>query len=538
MIPFCSVSQTVALEQAAMQADLSQATLMHNAGVALCQVLLDCATQTNQVDTPALILVGPGNNGGDGLVCAAELWAQGQTVRIYAWNRPYGTADTGLGEVEYEVAGKDPAWRQLRQWLAESTWIVDCVLGTGSNRPVSGSLAALMTTVKEGLTASHFVIAADCPSGVDCDTGSVDPHAVPADLTVMFGTAKRGLYRNPAREWAGRTVVADIGLAPASPDQVMGWGLQTSDLPRLLPHRSDHSHKGTFGKALCIVGSRRYPGAAHLSAWAAAKSGAGVVCAAVPASVQPGLVSGMSDITFLPYPDTTGTAAPQALSAVEREAPRYSAVLLGCGLSHTSHTTEFVREFLVGWQHWAAVPIPLVLDADALNCLATLAQWPSLLPPDVLLTPHLAEMGRLCGMKTSNVLARAPELARAKAQAWNCTLLLKGPQTWIGTPQGELFAILESNSALATAGTGDVLAGLAVGLLAQGQRPVAAAQGAALIHSLAGQTCARKIGSAGTTASDVLAGIPAILQHDVPFLARHRRTKSHNEPCQQGDKVA
>ena len=532
MIPFCSVSQTLALEQAAMQAGLSQATLMHNAGAALCRELLDFADQTGRSRGPVLILVGPGNNGGDGLVCAAELWAQGWTVRIYAWNAPHRADVSWLrdchGQVEYGAAREDPAFHQLRQWMAESVWIVDCLLGTGSNRPISGSLAALMTAVREELAETQFVVAADCPSGVNCDTGAVDPYSVPADLTVMFGSAKRGLYQDPAREFAGRTVVADIGFPPMPPDQVMGWGLEAADLPPLLPYRSDQSHKGTFGKALCIVGSRRYPGAAHLSTWAAAKSGVGIACAAVPASVQQGLVSGMADITFLPYRDAVGTASPQALWEVEREAIQYSAILLGCGLSRTPHTTAFVREFLAGRRCSTASPIPLVLDADALNCLATLAQWPSLLPPDSILTPHLAEMGRLCNLKTSDVWVQAPELARAMAQRWNCTLLLKGPQTWIGTPRGELFAILNSNSALATAGTGDVLAGLTVGLLAQGQNPVQAAKGAALIHSLAGQACVREIGPAGTTASDVLARIPVVLQQSASSPARHLVVKHHN----------
>ncbi len=532
MIPFCSVSQTVALERAAMQAGLSQATLMHKAGVALCRALLDFAAQTGRSRDPVLILAGPGNNGGDGMVCAAALQAQGRKVRIYAWNRPQqapaALLGDGPGQVEYGTAREDPAFHRLRQWLAKSVWVVDCVLGTGSNRPIAGRLAALMTVVREGLTAHRFVVAADCPSGVDCDTGAVDPYTVPADLTVMFGTAKRGLYQSPAREFAGRIVVADIGLSPVSADQVTGWGLETPDLPQLLPHRSDQSHKGTFGKALCIVGSRRYPGAAHLSAWAAARSGAGVVCAAVPASVQQGLVSGMPDITFLPYRDTAGTASPQALVDIEREASRHSAILVGCGLSHTPHTIDFVRGFLERRQYLQAGPRPVVLDADALNCLATLAQWPRLLPPDAILTPHLAEMGRLCGLQTSEVQVQAPELARAMAQVWNCTVLLKGPQTWIGTPQGKLFAILNANSALATAGTGDVLAGLTVGLLAQGQNPGRAAQAAALLHAVAGEACAREVGPAGTTASDVLARIPPVLRHSAPSAARHRVVRHHN----------
>ena len=531
MIPFCSIAQTLALEQEAVQAGVSQAVLMENAGNALCQEMLHFADQSFLSTGPALCLVGPGNNGGDGLVCAGRLQAEGQPVQVYMWRRKGLVRDPLLDKlgnlVEIRHAEEDPDFGQLRTWLKESRWIIDCLLGVGVNRPIGGRLADLLSTVKQGLTPEHFVSAADCPSGINCDTGSTDPFTLVADLTVMFGTAKRGLYQDPGQAFTGRTVVADIGLPEAFPELVTGWGLEPPDLPNLLPYRSDWSHKGTFGKAFCLVGSRRYPGAALLSTRSAAKSGAGVVCAAVPSSVQTGLISGMADVTFLPYRETAGTASPLALPEVEEEAQAYSAVLVGCGLAYTSQTRDFVKEFLDVWRRLAGRPIPLVLDADALNCLASLEGWPGLLPPDSVLTPHLAEMGRLCGMKTADVLAHAPELARERARDWNCTVLLKGPQTWIGTPQGGLFAILNSNSALATAGTGDVLAGLVVGLLAQGLEPTRAAKGAALVHSLAGQTCAAEIGAAGTTALDVLAKIPSVLQKNSTILARHQFVK-HN----------
>ncbi len=533
MNPFCSISQTLALEREALQAGVSEAVLVEKAGIALCQEMLHFADQFSLETGPVLCLVGPGNNGGDGLVCAGRMRAEGQTVRVYAWRRRGMERDPLLNRlvdfVEIVHTEEDPDFGQLRNWLKESRWIVDCLLGIGANRPIGGQLAGLLLTVKESLTPDHFVSAADCPSGINCDTGSIDPLTLVADLTVMFGTAKRGLYRSASRAFAGRTVVADIGLPEAFPEQVTGWGLEPSDLPNLLPCRSDQSHKGTFGKAFCLVGSRRYPGAALLSTRSAAKSGTGVVCAAVPASVQAGLISGMADVTFLPYRDTSGTASPLALSEVEEEAQAFSAVLVGCGLAHTSQTREFVKGFLDGWRRHAGRPIPLVLDADALNCLSSLEGWPRLLPPDTILTPHMAEMGRLCELKTADVLAQAPELARARARDWNCTVLLKGPQTWIGTPQGELFAILNANSALATAGTGDVLAGLVVGLLAQGLEPTRAAKCAALVHSLAGQSCSVEIGAAGTTALDVLAKIPTVLQNNSSILARHMVVKHNNQ---------
>ena len=526
MIPFCSVSQTLAWEHAAAQVGIPQSVLMENAGQALFQELLCVANQVGHTCGLFLFLAGPGNNGGDGLVCAEKLLDQGHAVRLYTWRRT--KADDPLyqklaNRAEFANAESDTNFQMLRNWLADCRWIVDCLLGTGVNRPIAGLLADLMATVRDGLTELHFLCAADCPSGANCDTGAVDPCTLPVDLTVMFGTAKRGLYQSPALEYSGRTVVADIGLLGRKEAPVIGWGLEPKDLSELLPHRPEQSHKGTFGKVFCIVGSQRYPGAAHLSARSAALSGAGLVCAAVPASVQPGLVSGMADVTFLPYQDELGTASPAALTETVDEALKYSAVLLGCGLVHNSRTTEFVEGFLAALRNYAGNPIPLVLDADALNCLATLEKWPRLLPPSTILTPHLAEMGRLCDLPLSDIASQVPELAREMAQTWECTLVLKGSQTWIGTPEGRLFGNLTPNSALATAGTGDVLAGQIAGLLAQGQKPVEAAKGAVLIHSLAGQSCALEVGQAGTTALDVLSKIPSVLHQYAPVEPRHLR---------------
>lgn len=532
MIPFCNVTQTLAWEQAAMQAGTSQRELMERAGTILFRELDGFSSQSALADGPFLFLVGPGNNGGDGLICAKKLLAKGHVVRIYVWRRSMAEDQicrnlSSLGDCA--AVDSDFNYQLLRKWVADSRWVIDCLLGTGVNRPISGQLARLLAIVNEGLTQRHYVCAADCPSGVNCDNGNVDPSSLPANLTVMFGTAKRGLFRSPALEYSGRTVVGDIGLSSNGTCSVIGWGLEPKDLPGLMPFRPEQSHKGTFGKAFCIVGSRRYPGAAHLSARSAAVSGVGLVCAAVPKSVQSGLVANMSDVTFLPYKDSLGTVSPSALPETVDEALKYSAVLLGCGLSHTTQTVGFTDGFLAAWRNQANGSIPLVLDADALNCLASLENWPKLLPSKTILTPHMAEMGRLCDLAPTEVISQAPELALTKARDWGCTLVLKGPQTWIGTPEGDLFAILDPNSALATAGTGDVLAGQMVGLLAQCHDPVQAAKGATLVHSLAGQSCALEVGRAGTSALDVLARIPIVLRQNDPAGPKHLWVRHNSE---------
>lgn len=529
MFPICTVSQTIALEQGAMEAGTPHEELMTRAGEALWRATHELGVEQRLPETPWLILAGPGNNGGDGLSCAAARLEAGGPARIYAWRRRSPGADPlrqALPEgAEVADAEADPHFCQLKRWLMTAHVVIDCLLGTGRSRPAGGTLAGILETVRAGLTDRHYIVAADCPSGADCDNGSVDPLALTADLTVMFGTAKRGLYRDPARTRAGRMMWADIGIRHAVAADSLGGGLQASDLPELLPVRSDQSHKGTFGKVLCIVGSRRYPGAASLAARSAARAGAGLVCAAVPASIQSSLVPAMSDITFLPYCDTEvecgGAASSAAIPLVTAESRKYSSLLLGCGLSHTPQTQEFVQGFLAYWRDLGSQAPCLVIDADGLNCLAALGGPSGKMNPRAILTPHLAEMGRLCGLETSEVVESAPELAVEKSRDWNCTVILKGPQTWIGTPGGDLYAMLDANSALATAGTGDVLAGILAGMLAQGADESRAARSAVLIHSLAGRRCSQELGPAGTLASDLLNHVPMAIRDYAPRKPRH-----------------
>lgn len=517
MFPICTVTQMRQLEDQALQSGASHAQLMHRAGRALADGLLAFATRNGYARGPVLVLAGPGHNGGDGLICARRLQEAGERVFVYAWRRAQRPADAlrdALAERHVDVADaeNDADYVQLRRWLRVATWCVDALLGTGADRPAEEPLAELLNAVRATLTDTHRVCAADCPSGVRCDTGEVSPATLPADLTIMFGAAKRGLYLPAARAVCGVASAVDIGLPADATARLPLQGLETRDLAALLPRRSDWSHKGTFGKALCVVGSQRYPGAAYLSAMAAARSGAGLVTAAVPESVQTGLMAAMPEVTFLPLAHRAGVHAPASLPSLEAEWARYDAVLLGCGLSCTDSATAFVRAFLkmVGADRERATR--LVVDADGLNCLARMPDWPYLLPPETVLTPHPAEMARLTGRPAAAIEGAEAETALECARQWRCVVVLKGPHTWIASPDGQAFAVTTANSALATAGTGDVLAGLTVGLLAQGQAPVQAACGAALAHSRAGLACARAIGAAGTVASDVLDRIPAALR--------------------------
>ncbi len=517
MFPITLIAQALELERQSQEAGITQSQMMNMAGRALSNRLVAYSSSHSVARGPVVVLAGPGNNGGDGLIAARFLHDAGERVSVYLWQRnpeddPLVAVLQARG-VSIALAQNDTDHIVLRRWLRLAAWCIDALLGTGSNRPITGLLAQILDTVQSQRTGLLHVCAADCPSGLNCDTGEVDPCTLYADLTVMFGVAKRGAYDPRAFPACGLLEVGDIGLPPSQLEALPVQGLQQEDLVALLPSRVDWGHKGNFGKALCIGGSQRYPGAAVLSGLAAARTGAGLVTAAVPSSIQPGLVAAMPDSTFLPLAHQEGALTPAALDLLRAEWSRYTAVLLGCGLSCTDDTTVFVREFLEAYRNDSVMrDLPLVLDADALNCLARMEDWPSLLPPVAVLTPHPVEMGRLCGQDVARILESGWDLVAEKAAAWNCTIILKGYRTLIGTAEGKVYVLHQPNSALATAGTGDVLSGLLTGLLAQGQTPAEATRAAILIHSRAGLLCANTIGAAGTLASDVLAHVPQVVQ--------------------------
>ncbi len=523
-----SVAEMQAIEKAADAAGHAYATMMEVAGQAVADFVVAQASTARSV----LVLVGPGNNGGDGLVCARYLQQAGVQVRVYFWKRQttpehdyeqHFAKLTTIG-VSTLHADADPAFQQLRTWLTETQVIVDALLGTGSNRPITDQLADLLDCVRAAKAAqpAPLIVAVDCASGLNCDTGAVDPHAVPADVTITFAYAKHGHYQFPGATITGALTVADIGIAPQLADSVATFLLNAELVGQFLPARPNVSHKGTFGKLMAAVGSRNYPGAAYLSCAAAGRVGAGLITGAVVQPVWNVVAGKLAEPTWLLLPngeaDEAGVIAAGASAVLSQALKGYNTLLLGCGMGQMATTQRFVHDLLEN----DSLP-PLLIDADGLNCLAKLDNWPSLLPEQCVLTPHPAEMGRLCNLKVDKVTAQRWSLARQKAAEWQVVLLAKGPYTVIAEPGGRLAVLPVATAALATAGTGDVLSGTIAGLLAQGVEPFEAACLGAWLHGAAGQRCQQEIGPAGVVASDLLTRLPSAMNE-------LRQSKQTNRP--------
>ncbi len=304
--------------------------------------------------------------------------------------------------------------------------------------------------------------------------------------------------------------VVDIGIPPELGEDIRTFVLTPDGVRSWLPHRDGNSHKGSFGKVLLVVGSRRYPGAAFLATSAAGRAGAGLVTGAVAETIWPVVAGMMPEATWLPL--DTGSASEEgaiggrAVETMVGAIPGYDAMVLGCGLGTAATTRRFVEMLLA----YDMLP-PMVIDADGLNILAQKSEWPCRLPEACVLTPHPAEMARLTGRSVPEVTGRRWSLAIDCAAAWKAVVLVKGPYTVVAAPDGRLAVLPVATPALATAGTGDVLAGLIGGLLAQGVEPYGAACLGAWLHGAAGLTCAHEFGPSGTLASDLLPRIPKVM---------------------------
>ena len=374
-------------------------------------------------------------------------------------------------------------------------------------------------------TAKGKVLALDVPSGLNCNTGAIDAAALTADVTVTLAFPKVGQFLFPGAGYGGELVIADIGI-PAELAQDIPLEVSTPQrVQSLLPKRPRDSHKGTFGKVMVVAGSANYTGAPYLAASAAMRVGAGLVTLAIAELLHPILAAKLTEATYLVLPHEMGALVPEAVKVLQERLPGYDALLLGPGLGREEKTVEFVARLLALPQAEKKARLgfvgstardegqeshlpPVVIDADALNALADLEDWHKSLRQRAVLTPHPGEMSRLMGISVAEVEANRLTLALRAAQEWGVVVVLKGPYTVIAAPDGHACINPFATPALATAGTGDVLAGAVAGLLAQGLAPFEAAVAGAYLHGLAGQMVSEEIGLAGAVAGDLLPRLP------------------------------
>jgi hydroxyethylthiazole kinase-like uncharacterized protein yjeF len=468
--------------------------LMERAGEGLARVIAD--------HVPAgriAVVCGKGNNGGDGLVAARLLRGAGRDVDVLCvWEPQWLSEDAkaqlarlpGPAPTPYDAAG-----------LAKAQGLVDALLGTGSTGAPKDPVAGVIEDLN---AAKGNVIAADVPSGVDASTGEVPGVAVRAVATATFHAAKPGLWIAPGKAHAGVVAVVDIGIprdAPGDPDA----GLITPAVLADMPRRGPDSTKFTSGTVVVIGGSRGLTGAPCMAALAAMRAGAGYVRVAAPESLGLMFSVRLLEAMFVGLPEEHGSLSPEALEAAIEPVGRADAVVLGPGLGRSPGAQALARELV------QRIDVPLVIDADGLNALAGQLdllrhrRWPT------VLTPHAGELGRLLEVESSEVERARLAHARAAAARSKALVVLKGDDTLLAAPSGRVAISPGGAPALATAGTGDVLAGVTGAMLAKGLSPAHAACAAVYAHLRAGRLAAAPHGPDGVIASDVIAALPAAL---------------------------
>jgi len=526
--------------------------MMERAGRATAQVVRDRLKKPGRI----LVLVGPGNNGGDGLVAARYLQQWGHEPTVYIWRRSLAedpNLERARGvDLPLVRADDDAKGKQLSELVSGCDTIVDALLGTGIVGGLRGSLPKLLKRIHAtlqtrsgeptdgdevptvrptaaeaiaGARVGPLIVAVDLPSGLNSETGDVDPLALHADCTVTFAAPKRGHYGFPGADWVGELIVADIGIE--TPDASCHIDVaDAQSVASLLPTRPSQGHKGTFGKAMVVAGSINYVGAARLAAEGAYRTGAGIVTLAIPGAIHGCVSAQLTEATYLLLPHEMGALKESAAPLLQEALAGYDALLIGPGLGQAPETGAFLWALLSGEREHRAIGFgqtqmtahqavelpPLVLDADGLNLLAGHKHWHKALSKDSVLTPHPGEMARLLGCKPSEVNADRLTVAQEAAEKWRCTVLLKGAYTVVAARDGRRTVIPFANPALASGGTGDVLAGAIVGLLAQGMSGYEAAVVGAYLHGMAAEAWRHENGDRGLLASELLPRLPRAIK--------------------------
>jgi ADP-dependent NAD(P)H-hydrate dehydratase / NAD(P)H-hydrate epimerase len=465
--------------------------LMERAGAGLARVTAAVARAG-----PVRVVVGKGNNGGDGLVAARLLREDGREADVLSVAPPAELRGDAAANLERLPGAPPEPFAPER--LERSGAVVDALLGTGfegsPREPVASAIAAINAQ-------DAPVVACDVPSGVNASTGEVEGEAVRAAATATFQASKVGLHVEPGKSRAGRVEVVEIGIPRGAPSGEAA-GLISERVLALYPRRGRTGSKFGSGVVVIAGGSVGLTGAPTMAARSAQRTGAGYVQVAVPGPAQSAVDLRLLEQMSRGLPDDDGFHTPRGVEVVAEMAERAGAVVLGPGIGRAASAVEFARGVA------RAVETPLLVDADGLNAHAGRLELFADRRAPTVLTPHEGELGRLLELDSGEVRAHRLRHAREAAERSGAILLLKGDDTIVASPGGPVAINPAGTPALATAGTGDVLSGLIGALLAKGLRDFEAAALGAFAHALAGRAAADQVGVDHVMAGDVIDVLP------------------------------
>lgn len=468
-----------------------------------------------------VILCGTGNNGGDGLGLARHLALEGVCVHVVVAGSPKRmTSEASLNfsviknmDIPYIIVENlQDCNKKVGHLIGISDIVIDAMLGIGLQDEVKGVIKQLVEVINQKKEQrNQAVVAIDVPSGIHCDTGKVMGSAVKADLTITLGLPKIGLLLYPGAEYVGKLEVGSIGI-PKTILSEFDMNMEKVDydtIKQWIPKRVQPSHKGIYGKAMTIAGSKGMTGAAFLSSSASHKVGSGFAYLVLPESIYPMLSVKQTEAILLPKKEENGSFSEQCIGETLHELQDMNSAAIGPGIRVTEGTIQLVEQVIKN------AKIPIVLDADALNVVAQNIELLLQSQSPIILTPHPGEMSRLTNLPIEKISDNPVEVACEFALKWKVTVVLKGYPTIIASPTGEVYLNQTGNSGMATAGSGDVLTGMITGWLAQGVESVRAAVLGVYLHGLAGDLGAKKLGEHSLLASDILSHISEAIQQSM-----------------------
>jgi len=496
-------------QQATEKYQVPSLILMENAGIALAR----CVAEHIKENQRTFIVVGMGNNGGDGMVCARHLHNQGYEVIVFLiGNTKKLSVDANLNfemlkplNIRIETINDVNGAKKLSKMIVKDDVVVDCIFGIGIKRPVEGVYQFAIEAINE---SKGYVVSCDLPSGIRADDGHVMGTAIKANQTIAMCLPKVGNIFYPAADYNGVLTIETIGI-PRSLLMKLPSNMQLitrEDVVKIIPRRHMDTHKGTYGKATLVAGSFGMTGAAILSAKASLRAGVGLLKLVIPESLHTILTTSVPEAVILPLTETRrGVFGINQIDKLISSCKGSNVVAIGPGCGKSAEMIEIIRQLIT------EVDLPLVIDADGINTLAKNIGLLENHTREVILTPHPGEMSRLTGLTIEEINEKPIEVAKAFAEKWQVTLVLKGARTIVALKNGEIHLNVNGNPGMATAGSGDVLTGIITSLVAQGIAPEQAAIAGVFIHGYAGDVMVKSKGEYGLIAGDLVEGISIAL---------------------------
>lgn len=497
------VSEMKKLDRSAMELlSIGEDILMENASLATYEALV----KNRKIKGEKIIVIaGSGNNGGDGIALARKLYASGGEVSLMLMNGYEKFSSAAMKN--YDILRKMPveifdyeSVVNKEKLFSEYTIAIDAIFGVSLDREVEGKYREVIEFLNN---SSAYVLSLDIPSGICSNTGKVMGIAVEADITVTYGGIKRGSILYNGASYCGKLYFSNISI-PAFLRKEFKTEL---NIPKALPYRNKQSHKGTFGKIMFVGGGGQYYGAPYLNSVAFLKSGGAYSRLACPKNIVKSLAIKASEVVYYPMKETLkGNLSIENLKNLLDMGNTMDFMLIGGGIS-LEEESQRLAQILA-----SKLECPLLIDADGLTALSEKIDILYRRSASTILTPHLGEMSKLTGMTIEEIKQNPIETARDFSKKYRVILVLKGARTVVAYPDGRCLINVSGNSALAVAGSGDILAGIIAGQFALGFGVEDAVSMGVFLHGCCGDMLAESIGEEGVMAEDILKIIPKVLK--------------------------